>query len=79
VGDQIDLTDQQSLKSARHYRARKANAARNGNHAAAAQAGLAREVMGMPWATRDELREAIPPAYTEFIGVQLLAAIGVMS
>ncbi len=33
----------------------------------------ARDVMGMPWANRDGLREAIPPAYTEFIGRQLLA------
>lgn len=32
----------------------------------------AREVMEMPWATRDGLREAIPPAYTEHIGAQLL-------
>lgn len=35
--------------------------------------GRAREIMGMPWATRDGLREAIPPAYTEYIGVQLRA------
>lgn len=34
--------------------------------------GKAREVMGMPWANRDGLREAIPPAYTQFIGAQLL-------
>jgi DNA (cytosine-5)-methyltransferase 1 len=33
----------------------------------------AREVMDMPWATRDGLREAIPPAYTEHIGRQLIA------
>lgn len=33
----------------------------------------AREVMGMPWATRDGLREAIPPAYTHFIGLHLMA------
>lgn len=33
----------------------------------------ARGVMGMPWANRDGLREAIPPAYTEFIGSHLLA------
>ena len=35
----------------------------------------ARGVMGMPWANRDGLREAIPPAYTEFIGRQLIAHI----
>lgn len=34
-----------------------------------------RQVMGMPWASRDGLREAIPPAYTEFIGTQLLAEV----
>ncbi|MGW2397053.1 SAM-dependent methyltransferase [Kitasatospora sp. NPDC001664] len=32
-------------------------------------------VMGMPWATRDGLREAIPPAYTELIGRQALAQL----
>ena len=31
-----------------------------------------REVMGMPWANRDGLREAIPPAYTKFIGERLM-------
>lgn len=36
-------------------------------------AGEARRIMGMPWATRDGLREAIPPAYTEYIGCQMLA------
>ncbi|MEU8512516.1 SAM-dependent methyltransferase [Kitasatospora sp. NPDC048722] len=30
-------------------------------------------VMGMPWATRDGLREAIPPAYTRHIGRQAAA------
>lgn len=35
-----------------------------------------REVMGMAWATRDGLREAIPPAYSAWIGRQLLAHIG---
>jgi DNA (cytosine-5)-methyltransferase 1 len=33
----------------------------------------AREAMGCPWMTRDELREAIPPAYTEFVGYQLMS------
>lgn len=32
----------------------------------------ARAVMGMPWANRDGLREAIPPAYTEYVGGRLL-------
>lgn len=31
----------------------------------------ARDAMGMPWATKHGLNEAIPPAYTEFIGRQL--------
>jgi DNA (cytosine-5)-methyltransferase 1 len=29
--------------------------------------------MGIDWMTWDELRESIPPAYTEFIGTQLMA------
>jgi DNA (cytosine-5)-methyltransferase 1 len=32
----------------------------------------AREAMGIDWMTRDDLREAVPPAYTEHIGHQLL-------
>jgi DNA (cytosine-5)-methyltransferase 1 len=32
----------------------------------------AREAMGIDWMSRDELSEAIPPAYTEFIGRQLM-------
>lgn len=35
----------------------------------------AREAMGIDWTTRDELAESIPPAYTKFIGLQLLAHI----
>jgi DNA (cytosine-5)-methyltransferase 1 len=29
--------------------------------------------MGIDWMTKNELNEAIPPAYTQFIGKQLLA------
>lgn len=36
---------------------------------------LAPADMGIDWMTWDELREAIPPAYTEFIGTQLLAHV----
>jgi DNA (cytosine-5)-methyltransferase 1 len=31
--------------------------------------------MGIDWMTRAELSQAIPPAYTEYIGAQLLAAL----
>ena len=34
-----------------------------------------REAMGIDWMTRDELTQAIPPAYTEWIGRQLLASL----
>lgn len=34
----------------------------------------AKRAMGIDWMTRDELKEAIPPAYTEWIGRQLLQA-----
>jgi DNA (cytosine-5)-methyltransferase 1 len=33
------------------------------------------EAMGIDWMTWDELREAIPPAYTEWIGRQLIGAL----
>jgi DNA (cytosine-5)-methyltransferase 1 len=31
--------------------------------------------MGIDWMTRDELAESLPPAYTEYIGSQLLAVL----
>jgi DNA (cytosine-5)-methyltransferase 1 len=34
------------------------------------------EAMGIDWMTLEELSEAIPPAYCEFIGERLLAALG---
>jgi len=34
-----------------------------------------RDAMGIQWMTRDELSEAIPPAYTEHIGAQLIEAL----
>ncbi len=35
----------------------------------------ARQAMGIDWMARDELSQAIPPAYTEFLGRQLLHAL----
>jgi DNA (cytosine-5)-methyltransferase 1 len=37
------------------------------------------ELMGMPWATPREIVLAVPPAYTEHIGRQLLAHLGVVA
>ena len=36
---------------------------------------LAAEAMGIDWMKREELTQAIPPAYTEFIGRRLLEAL----
>jgi DNA (cytosine-5)-methyltransferase 1 len=58
----------------------------HGPHAAAYAAFIARHgrtpkmadkvaAMGVDWMNRDELSQAIPPAYTEFIGRQLLDAV----
>lgn len=35
------------------------------------------QAMGIDWMTREELSQAIPPAYTEWIGQQLLASLGI--
>ena len=35
------------------------------------------EAMGIDWMSREELTEAIPPAYTEFVGARLLEALAV--
>jgi len=47
----------------------------DGSELRAANLEEAREAMGMPWASWDGCREAIPPAYTAFIGVQLIAHV----
>jgi len=37
-----------------------------------------RAAMGIDWMTRDELAQAIPPAYTEFIGTELLRSMAAL-
>lgn len=39
----------------------------------------ARQAMGIDWMVRDELSQAIPPAYTRFIGAQVMQALGLAS
>jgi hypothetical protein len=34
------------------------------------------DAMGCTWMTKEEGRQAIPPAYTEYLGAQLIAALG---
>lgn len=38
-------------------------------------AGRCRKAMGIDWMNRDELAQAVPPAYSEWIGHQLLAVV----
>jgi DNA (cytosine-5)-methyltransferase 1 len=35
----------------------------------------AREAMGIDWMTKAELNEAVPPAYTEYVGLQLMKVL----
>ncbi len=45
---------------------------KHSNHCAKSEAHL---IMGMPWATWDEVKLAIPPAYTEYIGRELMKVL----
>jgi DNA (cytosine-5)-methyltransferase 1 len=48
----------------------------NGGRGYGFGADAAREAMGMPWASRDGVTEAIAPAFTHFLGEQALELIG---
>jgi DNA (cytosine-5)-methyltransferase 1 len=53
---------------------RKATLAANGGKRCHVPIAEVRELMGVPWMTqRDDISDAIPPAYTEHVGRQLLA------
>lgn len=58
----------------KHYKAKTVPVYGTGGGKAAEHWGAA---MGIDWMTRSELAEAIPPAYTEFIGHALLEQIAV--
>jgi len=52
------------------------NATRDvGRHSRQATWEVAQQLMGIDWMTRRELTQAIPPAYTEWLGRQLLAVL----
>ena len=40
-----------------------------------APVAVAKEAMGIDWMSTAELAESIPPAYTQFIGQQLMEAV----
>lgn len=46
---------------------------RGGVHRKPRNLAHAREVMGIDWMTRVELSQAVPPAFTRFIGSQLIS------
>lgn len=47
----------------------------DGSELHAATLEEARDAMGIDWMDWDEIREAIPPAYCEYVGTQLLSAL----
>lgn len=54
---------------------RRLSTRKDGTELRAASLEEARQAMEMPWASWNGCREAIPPAYTEFIGGQLLQSL----
>ena len=61
---------QQSKKDPRIFVKRSAYCSVAGNGANGWSCRVAdwREAMGIDWMTREEIKQAIPPAYTEYIG-----------
>lgn len=65
----LDITGEK----VRHWRSRNANGFRTESIHLGVDVG--RAAMGMPWASLRGLCEAIPPAYTEWIGKQLMVVL----
>ena len=57
----------------RHYRA--VTVAGHGGNSRSFSLSSWKDAMGIDWMTRDELTQAIPPAYTEYIGRELLKVL----
>jgi DNA (cytosine-5)-methyltransferase 1 len=51
------------------------SATREYSHSRQTTFPVAQRLMGIDWMTRDEMKESIPPAYTEYIGKALMAQI----
>lgn len=49
---------------------------RSRDHGAKQSESAFRDALGCPWMTCHEAREAIPPAYTEWLGRELLSEVG---
>ena len=48
---------------------------KDGSELRVANLETASDAMGIDWMTWDEIREAIPPSYTEYVGCQLLDSL----
>jgi DNA (cytosine-5)-methyltransferase 1 len=60
-----------------HLRLRRRGVGRRAREISKGKLAPASEAMGIDWMTWDELTESIPPAYTEWVGRRILAAVEV--
>ena len=60
----VTITGQAYVSETREY-----------SHSRQTTFAIAQRLMGIDWMTRDEMKEAIPPAYTEWLGQRLLVQV----